>query len=715
MTVSQRDAGLGKVYHRVLVKPIEADWNASWDPLPILPQQELGAILSDTGYDVVSYTRTALPSIGEAIFEYQFDEVNNRVYTARDLTGYDVRIQAWRGSDATKRTTTVSGAGWRTVWWGVVEYHDDDISRGVRTYRAIEGLAARARSWRLNRHVYEDGGATRLCLAGHPGFNQLGADGRLAGDRSSSNSSSADPSRLSSYYAHTWPGKGSLWTDQEVIETILAIQRTSGDPDLSFSGTPSTLQGTQAWSVEPDQTVWDLLTRVGDRRRGRGTIFLSYGNDSSNPTGPLTVQLSVSPQEANTVSYTEPASGSTATILGALAEGTAGSVNVAGDHRLVDGSMRIGQRHEHTADRVEVIGAPIQTLVTLAHGDSSLGARWSGSEATAFAALDPTSESGELARRANRWSHVYRLFGLSTAWGGTAGNGEGGASSRADYRCDDSGGLVVPSTTADSNPAMYRIRRDLPIYGGVDYSTASPARYDGDATITDRHRERLKLLAYDGSDWVDLQSEGFTAQVTPDGILVYATTDMVSGDRSLGDTGATSLGSIRDYTELAVTCAIESDQHRLQMSVGRGADISRRTVRIMANDLHLWLAHPGAIWSLDPSTGTPSRSAAGATSSSPGILRDDRDRLARILNQARLWYLTERRSLTYAMNDVGPLGDTDGGSTYPTLGDLITTISYTNGAGQTVSRTINTPVTSITVDARASRTTWRTDWQELAL
>lgn len=130
------------------------------------------------------------------------------------------------------------------------------------------------------------------------------------------------------------------------------------------------------------------------------------------------------------------------------------------------------------------------------------------------------------------------------------------------------------------------------------------------------------------------------------------------------------------------TVALEFPQHRIGMSADLSRELSRRTVRLDLPGLHLWLAHPGAIWTTDPSDGTPTRACAGATAAEPGVLRDDRDRLTRVLNLARQWYRTPRRSLRYSMKAVGTMPDADGGTTYPGLGDLVTTVTHTTATGR---------------------------------
>lgn len=709
---------LPRTYHRVVVKPRDAEWASEWQVLPVGAQVELGSPLTATGYRVLRYSRQVLPAIGEAFIAYDFGTFNGTSYSPQDLTGYDVRIQAWRGSDSTEKTVDFLGAGWRTVWWGVIEYFTDDLSRGVRTYRAIDGLASRARKWLLDEHQYLYAGSGRYCPGAHPGYNKALSDGRVVGDRGAS-----DPGKAASAYtAHTYPGTGTLWTDLQAAENALAIHRTNSDPQLTFTGAVILLGGSEAWGAPPGTTAWDMLVRICDRRRGRGNVFLDYDDDSGAPIGKLTVRLRVKPQIEADTEYVQPSAGTTIKLIGATTHGSAKDVNLHGDQRLVPGSLKIGHRHEHSADRVEVYGAPIQVLVTLAYADSTLEKRWTDAEATAFAALDPSGDA--MARLSNRWSPVYRLHGLPRNWGGGASTGVGGSSARADYRCNDAGQIVVPAGAADVNPSKVKVLRDLPLYVGVDYSTSTPVRYDAESS-PDLHRERVKLLAFADSEWVDLMTKQITAQVTPDGLLIFGGSDLTSGNRKVGDTAVTNLGSTYDVADLAVTVGLEFEQHRLFMAAKvKDRANARRVVRINLPDLHLWLAHPDAIWSFSATDGTIQRQAGGATATTPGILRDDRDRLARTAMLAGLWYLPERRSLSYALEAIGTLSDEDGDTDWPGLGDLIGTLSYTplkreydftSAERKPEEAIVNTPVTQIEVDVQNNRTTWTTDWQEIAL
>jgi hypothetical protein len=152
----------------------------------------------------------------------------------------------------------------------------------------------------------------------------------------------------------------------------------------------------------------------------------------------------------------------------------------------------------------------------------------------------------------------------------------------------------------------------------------------------------------------------------------------------------------------------------------------RRTQRIHLPGYHLWLTHSGTIWDLDRADGNltdgfaAKRGCAGASGPTPGILRDDRDRLARLHALSVQWYLVPRQSLTVALRCCGllpsfqsiidvrtPTSTTS--RTYPQLGQVISTVI---AGGQ--QQAINTPVTQVAYDHVQQMTTWTTDWPNLA-
>ncbi len=153
-----------------------------------------------------------------------------------------------------------------------------------------------------------------------------------------------------------------------------------------------------------------------------------------------------------------------------------------------------------------------------------------------------------------------------------------------------------------------------------------------------------------------------------------------------------------------------------------GDPLSPRRLFIKHQGIHLWLAHPGAIWELDRTASVVAeapalRAAAAANAIDPGILRDDRPALASLHELATIWYLQDHRTASLALRDCVFLpsytDEDDTVYTYPELGTLITSLTYTDATRETASVTLDTPVTGLVFDNVKCRSDISTDWSDL--
>ncbi len=739
------------------------------------------------GFYLLDYDRACLPQIGLARFGVHFGVVNGRVLHASSgsaasaaagtawssstdtltiprMTGWEVRIQ---GAPASVQGATPA---WRTVWAGTIETEEDSgwagagIPAGDRIYHCADSLFRLSR-WILDRHGYAatdpvTGSAFVGSLRGHPGYN-IGRshDGRTQGNRwNGSETWIPDAGGTASY--HTLPGSttATTWTDQLAIEHAQASTRRPNEPLFPFSGNVDRLQAVSSWEIRSGETCLDFLTRVLKRERGNGLAFLDWNDDSASPDGPLTVMLKVLPQNAADITYTDPTSLATVTIAGSYTAGSnAGNVDLIGDHRVVDGSLRFGDKEQYRLNALETVGEPIEAMVTVGFTDGpsgttpniegvSLKRRWSASEQTTFRARAQTLRADE------RWRPVYQLYGLPVTWGFVAGDGNNAWTYRCDYRCggDDTpisgvtyngqiiGDTILQGGTQEATSLlMTTLLDDLPMYEGWDYSAVTPVRWDaGNEASNCVRRPILKLLRIStptGGKYVKLESVLEQMQLRIDGHDLWLTDSRGTGNgvRPISDTTLQSLGATYSNTNLCFTVALRLP-HRVRLYSGLPPDDPgcTRKATIYHPDHHLWLAHPGAIWDIDGSAGseivgrTPRRAACKGTPDAPGILRDDRSALARLHYLAWNWYGTRRRTVTWALRCCGSLGTydafqgteipTDGSApssfTYPTLGK---TIDQLSANGET--HVVNTPVTRIAYDNVTGITTWSTDWNELEL
>ncbi len=278
----------------------------------------------------------------------------------------------------------------------------------------------------------------------------------------------------------------------------------------------------------------------------------------------------------------------------------------------------------------------------------------------------------------------------------------------------------------DTAPDVVNVMHDLPLYVGYDYAGATPARYDGgDDSLAPARRQPLFLLkrSSDRYQRLDMSPHDCSPRMFEYGIELSRSDDTSFGTRYFSGV-ASATGGVYDKESLVFTVCLQMP-YRVRMASSAVVNPTRRK-QLFHRGLHLWLAHPSAIWDTSETTitanaGSAGKRAAGAGSGSvPGILRDDRDKLAREHALASSWYLTERRTATWQLKACGfepgfftedETGEPNDFITYPTIGQLLTIMT---AAGQEF--TINTPITKVHFTNRANGvTTWITDWSDLDL
>lgn len=799
--------------HRVVTKDVWGGSSGAWTIQP--SYDKFSPTKNSFGFEVLSYSRVALPATGEARIRFRYGRIDGKIIapseataaaigsagrswssltdkiTFPDLRRKEVRIQAAPRPTIDATTGVMADPTWRTVWWGQCEYQESSdwpgaaLPSGDIVFHCSDGLA-RTRSWPLNKHgmYLQDKALVLKNLVGHPGYNSADPNGITRGNKDTSNQT-FDPTvdadgtsgdGLHNVGCHAWPGVGSVWTDQEAVEHALNIARPKNEPVFILYGSTDFYSQTSGspWDVPEDDTAWDFLNRVCKRQRGRGLVFLDWSDDVASPVGTLGVRITVRPQTAEDITYTVVAvgnntsttsapspgtsSGGTVTLKGAANSAVLSTVTVdlIGDHRSNANAFSLGDRDQHRVDYLESRGERIEVLVTLSrydgHDDTnntstiiSLENRWVTAQETQFSALAPQARIDEAFRP------VYQLYGIPHSWEGKAGdhnNGKTVPMHRADYRCNDDGNILTPSVRsadgrgnnaiADTSPLEVQVMPDLPLLEGYIYKDGSnvPTRKDTLAESGAPPRRPPLVLVRVGSDRYitgEMVDPPVGIHVSKDGIYMAAPGDITQTEayRVIGTPGTSNLGSRYDNSTIGCTVGIRLPHHVRYATTGTDrngatlpADSIRRRRTITHNNIHLWLASPGAIWDLDSASRSDSvqgykglRKACGASTDKPGVLRDDRQALANLHALAASWYLHERRAARWGLKACGFLpnftyadgnGGAGGTTTYPTLGQLVTTIA---AAGQT--NVINTPITSITYDNESGETTWATDWAEL--
>jgi hypothetical protein len=714
------------------------------------------------GYELLSCSRYALPQIGLARFRFVFGEFANGIVgasspgvwsssstiQARDLRDHYIRIQV---RDDPLEEVESSPREWRTVWIGICEHYEEErhaagpLPAGDRVYHCTDLLQV-MRKWRMGRHgLHSTGpdsidaqiptnGAVSEGIIGHPGYN-ISTNGGIAGNRATD---------AGSYYTrfsvnvkkHCESGAANAvrWTDLEVVRNAIDSSRPYQNPVFGITDTATALTGpASVWPVSEGMPTIDFINTILDRRRGRGNAALTWADDSADPTGPITVGITVFPQTYEDIVVTKP-TGGTLTITGAAAAGTVYDngdtfLDIIGDHRIVSGKTKITGRFINNVDYLETVGEQIEVAITGSVGDGgttaapytahALHPAWSLGQATAFAAAtNPESP---------KWDAVYQSYRLPMAWEGKASNGNGAAAIRVDYRTSASGAIEIPTGNPDTSPVLCEILSDLPFLEGYDYTSSPAVAVDAETAQGDQQRRRPLVLIRTASDTYDLcGKDGEPVEVRPDGHRLFVSfSNDEPGDRTtVGSVSA--LGSANDFTALVVTFAIRLP-HRVRFASG-SESVGGTSMRIEIPNNHLWLAAPNCIWT--HSAAGAVRGALGSTTT-PAIIRDDRDALAVLHALAWQWYGSPaqvggqtRQTMTYTIRDCGllgsfsayrhdPPGPPEVGATvtaipYPTLGQMVSQMQF---GGEIVP--IYTPITGIEYDHQEWETTFVTDWQDL--
>jgi hypothetical protein len=710
------------------------------------------------GFELISCSRGLLPQVGRAVLRYHYGQFGNKVIGSNsttlqrlaseggawspdtdgldlpNLSGLEIRIQASRQDD-----DPLGSSGFRTIWWGNLDFVEDcgwggaQVPSGYRDYHLVDAFW-RTKNWFLDRHGLYGPSITLDNCHGHPGYNSERIPGVTLGNKGSTYYVSPGGAQVT---YHTHPGSGTAWSDEDAIENSLAVTRPRDEPLWTLDGATDLFSSAAAWAVRPNMEVWDFVANLCRRGRGRGAVLPDWEDDSGNPTGPLTCKLSVFAQVATSFSYTKPSGGSE-TIDGATANGTTQEIDLIGDHRLIGTSFKISDPEKYRVDYLESVGEPIEVLATLGNVDSTLEKGWTTAQAEAFAALDPEERKGE------KWALVYQLQRLARNFNFSVGDGNGATRTRCDYHTSDNGQILLGTAAFPTSPLTAEILNDLPLFEGYDYQS-TPTRYDGLSAANfeglPTRRDALILLKvaddeYRTPDDPDLASGpmALRLQFLRDGFKISVPNGEAEGYRILGDTDVDGLGSLYKWLDIVLTVGIRLP-NRMRMATGNANANARWKMKIPHDDLHLWLAHPLAIWGLETEEGddgyAAKRGAGGGTGGVPGIIRDDRDTLAYRHNLAVAWYgpyfrdsgsgagnvtnttdSNQRRAASWTMRDclfLPTFFDADSTShDHPKLGRVITTLLAN---GQTL--TLNTPISWLEYRHNTGETDVVTDWVDL--
>lgn len=713
MSVSVRfENGAWPVFRVLYADTFASDGSGPWTVAPMLAPGVSGLWFK-------SCSRQVLPAIGEAEFTMEFGTIDGAAVTPLDLSGKYVRIQGARPAVGS------ADPAWRTIWLGRVSWQDDSLSpgaaiqRGTRLYRCQDLLYATMPGYPMDRHANYT--LTSVMAYGHPGYNWMrDKPGQTVGNRESTGSgfSGPDSTNILNFATNDTAATISTaaWTDEQSLNNVMLIRRVTGDPVIQTDTSPTDLlSATTPWEVKENDTAWSVITRICDRRRGRGLAYLGWADDTATPTGALAVKLYVRPQLASNLTYTEP-TGASVTLSGASSlPGKYLAVDLQNDQRVVDASFQIRDYSESTIDELTTEGERILVAATLSGYDGTLAERWTATQETAWGG----DQENPL------YSSVLTRFGLLRTPGYLYKDGDNGAqiaAVRGDYWTNGLG-QATNEHAAVTAPESIEIEDSLPFWEGYNYATGVGVPVGGAAAVDGRPRMRAPMLMIRTTTnrYItpeDYDTEGYQVKVDNDGICVEFSADKAGGRLIRGTYAGVST---RTITEASLTCTVGLRMPQRPRIVSAISGTVRRRRAVHMDGCDLWLAHPGCIVALDGTT----ENADGKTPVRPfnvlitgntygRVLKDDRAAMARAHYLAWEWYRsdTSRYAVQYAIRDCGLLGtwtDLSGtAKTYASLGIMLTGLT---AAGTTYAP--NTPVTRVDYDNEAGVTTWHTDWQEL--
>ena len=598
---------------------------------------------SNSGMELLKIKRVALPQVGEASFRFVYGALPIQTPAAPELTYQEVRLQLFDPVN-----------GWHTQFWGQVIGQEfvsavaSDTPFGVVIYHCVDG-AARMMKWPLNYSGYDSGGEpngsyfTMGPVRGHPGYNyQLASDGPLLGNKSPNATYTQDGVQVS---CHGWQGAFAVvasnptlqttnkWTELEMINHACAAVKPDGEPLFTMpDSTPTGQHGFDCYSAQPvydNEPVFDVVARITNRQRGKGTVIVDWIDDMS---GALEVFFTYTPLTKSDIVYTIPGtSGSTATIQGAENAGQvytegpddAPILDLRDDARNIDDAFSYTDAAAHVFDELDTVGEKIEVAATLCMYDGagdamtdvydgmsySLQPRWSPTDVYGFLQLDTPH------RTQPYWNFIFQTFGLPRFWAGLAGNGINTDKQRVDYRTLSSGEIYCPDPPSGMDPGdppdtaanLVELLPYLPLYEGYSYSGAPsagfPKKTDNSQQFGLPQRRAIMLLlrpsgwadsiyvGYDEDRWFlpggqlpqvvtnekvypqrlgDFFSPSVTVQ--PDGIITMAEAATRAGVRIIGDPVQdesedtdNKLGSVIPITRLAMTVGLRLP-HRVFMA-----------------------------------------------------------------------------------------------------------------------------------------------------
>lgn len=636
----------------------------------------------------------AAPEVGRADFRYHIGQHRSEQQTSKETLS-PLNLRNWFCE------ISIQEPGYQAVplWYGIIADEEDSIYGegnnpvlGWQQFQAyglghVLDRTPVSHAWCLPTNSQTEDEIIKIDRV--PTFNRRNRNGRtLIGNRSLEKVDMGEGS-----YVFKAGNDVDAWSNLDICEYLLYWFNDSGLP-FQLAGQLDAL----ALIVEDHNlqglTVWQALNRLISRAQGlgfipwvdsEGTIHLWVFSVSERE---IRYGQAILPANDNPV-YFELPGGPSASLLDEM-------------------SFRITELDKF--DRLEVVGERFQSCCTWSIRDKTLERDWSlplevfYKNPMAGAVNEDDAAANDLARSADRFSHVYSRFRVPLDWDGNCGDGQGENFTAALPKANRDGSFsegevgpfwqqdktfersipdlsqqsASPDETADFRPLFGAVKLPESIIGVVVGGQVQ-------AAIGFRRWCLLERLA-------DVNQILSSCHVTPTdhymGMKVDCSPRHEFADGHDDDMKATQYSAQLDYEEMVFTAMVVGDE-RPQIVVDVVDTDSPRTMRIEVPGVETWYVHPAAARDI-------SEFGALEPFEDYGFVRDDSARLESIAAFTLAWYGVRRQAIRIPIKRLG---------VFVRPGSMLTDV-----VGYGFREPINTPVSAIHWDFTLGRTTIETGW-----
>jgi hypothetical protein len=550
-------------------------------------------------------------------------------------------------------------------------------------------------------------------------FNELGAGGRLRGNRSAVGPAGGGPP----VFAHN---SGVLWTALDILRYVLHWHLPAGAPSIRISGQTELLERMTPVMGLNGESVLGIVTALIDRRRGLNARLVWDGGDEA--------ELRVATEASAPVAFADLTLEANPQVL---------DLDLAGGDLRESTVVRLSEENRY--GRVVVRGQPLRTTFSASVREGTLAAGWleesqqryngAGVSTPGYTELPEATQAAlsDMTRQTNPFLRaVYTKFRLAPGfeWELPARDVEdpvlefaaGTVLLERDIvelprtvllpRWTDDG--LLDSETLQAVPErITRFARQTSLVRGWDY-VADPPVFRGDPGEQGEVEPPMcwafgpetvaggNVVAryYDASQGGHEEWPTGNVAVSDDELAVYLQGQPIAhvfaGDDFQPGTNAqpSQFLSVADWRDHIFTVAVESDPVEMRAEVPGG--IPGKTLVVHLDDCAVWWIAPGTVVAVEEVTGRLRR-----IWQERGVLtRDDRGWMRAVMALTLGWYGRRRAGLEVVMAGIG-------GTPEPQA--MIRRVDAAIGRGIEV----NSLVTRVVYDFERNATSMTADYAEL--